>query len=277
MPRVRHLALVALFAIACGATPVQAQTLSLAFRSGDTYKYAFHSTSQRTLVVGGVTLPTNIEITAAETAMVNSVDSTGVADLTLTLSNFAFKSTTGGISNTTTGMPDITTEITVAADGRILSLDGKQAAAGNPFLAASGVGASYFVTAVLPSGAVKPGDTWSKDYTQTNPGGAGDVKVTTHSKYLRDESLNGVRAAVVETTSSTSIDIATGGSGGLSMKATETSDVTSWIDLNSHRVLKSHSTESDDGTIDFGSGTDLGRMSGPMTNKGTGTTDLTPA
>jgi hypothetical protein len=192
------------------------------------------------------------------------------------LSNFAFKTTTAGISNTTTGMPDITTAITVAADGRILSLDGKQVPAGNPLLATTGVGASYFVTAVLPTGAVKPGDTWSKDYTQ-NPGGSGAIKVTTHSKYLRDESLNGVRAAVVETISNASIDMTTGGSGGLSMKATETSDVTSWIDSSSHRVLKSHSTESDAGTIDFGSSSSLGGMSGPMTNQGAGTTDLTPA
>jgi hypothetical protein len=277
MGRMRRLALIALVTVACGVTPVEAQTLSLAYHSGDTYKYSFHSTSKRTIVASGVTIPTDIEITAAEMAKVNSVDSTGTADVTLTLSNFAFKSTTAGISNTTTGMPDLSTEITVAADGRILSLDGKQVPAGNPFLAASGVGASYFVTAVLPTGAVKPGDTWSKDYTQANPGGGGAIKVTTHSKYLRDESLNGVRAAVVETMSDASIDISTGGSGGLSMKATETSDVTTWIDPNSHRVLKSHSNESDDGTIDFGSGTDLGGMSDPMTNKGTGTTDLTPA
>lgn len=276
MGRMRRLALVALFTVACGATPVQAQTLSLAYRTGDTYKYSFHSTSKRTLVAGGVTIPTDIEITAGEMVKVNSVDSTGNAGLTLTLTNFTFKSTTGGITNTATGMPDITTEITVAADGRILSLDGKQLPAGNPFLAASGVGASYFVTAVLPTGAVKPGDTWSKDYTQ-NPGGTGAIKVTTHSKYLRDESLNGVRAAVVETTSSASIDFNTGASGGLSMKGTMTSDVTTWIDPNSHRVLESHSTESDDGAIDFGSGTNMGGMTGPMTNKGTGTTDLTPA
>lgn len=276
MPRARHLALIALVAVACGAAPAQAQTLSLAYRTGDSYKYSFHSTSKRTLVAGGVTIPTDIEITAAETVKVNSVDSAGVADLTLTLSNLTFKTTTAGISNTTSGMPDITTRTRVAADGRILSLDGKQVPAGNPFLVASGVGASFFVTAILPGGAVKPGDTWSKDYTQANPGG-GAVKVIAHSKYLRDESLNGVRAAVVETTSDASIDISTGGSSGLSIKGTETSDVTSWIDPNSHRVLKSHSTESDDGTIDLGSGASLGAMSGPMTNKGTGTTDLTPA
>jgi hypothetical protein len=272
----RHLALIALVSVACGATPVQAQTLSLAYRSGDSYKYAFHSTSQRTIVAGGVTIPTNIEITAAEVAKVNSVDSTGVADLTLTLTNFTYKTMTGGISNTTSGLPDISTKITVAADGRVLSLDGKQVPAGNPFLASSGVGASYFVTAVLPGSAVKPGDTWSKDYTQ-NPGGAGAIKVTTHSKYLRDESVNGIRAAVVETMSDASIDISTGGSGGLSMKGSMASDVTTWIDVINHRVLRSHSTESDDGTIDFGSGVNMGAMTGPMTNKGTGTTDLTSA
>jgi hypothetical protein len=279
MGRMKRLALVALVAFACGATPVQAQTLSLAYHRGDTFKYSFQSTSKQTIVAGGVTLPTDVEMTAAETVTVNSVDSAGIADLKLTLSNFAFKSTTAGISSTTSGMPDITTEITVAADGSIVSLDGKQVPAGNPFLASSGAGGSFFITAVLPSSAVRPGATWSKDYTQTNAGG-GSIQVKTHSKYLRDETLNGVKAAVVETTSNASVDISldtTGGTRGLSMKGTMTSDVTTWVDPNGHRVLKSHSTESHDGTLDLGSTTELGGVTGPMTIKGTGTTDLTPA
>ena len=180
------------------------------------------------------------------------------------------------ISDTTKGMPDITMNITISADGHIVSLDGKQVPAGNPFLVSS-AGGGFFITAVLPQTAVKPGDTWTKDYGETNPGGSGGIQITSHSRYLRDESLNGVKVAVVETASNASIDLGTGGSGGLSMKGTGTSDVTSWIDPHSHRVLKSHSTQSNDGTFDFGSSTNLGGLSGPISIKGTGTIDLTPA
>jgi len=286
---VRRLVLVAFLAVACGAVPVQAKSLSLAFHSGDTYRYSFHSSTKQTIVASGMTIPTDIELTAGETVKVNSVDSSGVADLTLTVSNFVIKGTTGGVTNTTTGTPAITMDVKVAADGRIVSMDGNQMAAGDPFLAFSGMGGGFFVTAILPSNAVKPGDTWSKDYDQANPGGTGSIHVTSKSKYLRDESLNGVNAAVVETTSTGAIDINVGapiaagaptaGFGGMSIKGTVTTDVTTWIDPNSHRVLKTHSTESNDGTmaINLSSSSALPGLTGPMTIKGTGTTDLTPA
>jgi hypothetical protein len=289
MLSVRRLVLIAFLAISCGAVPAQARTLSLAFHSGDTYRYSFHSTTKQTIVAGGMTLPTDIELTAAETVKVNSVDSSGVADLTLTVSNFAIKGTTGGVTNTTSGMPAMTMDVKVAADGRIVSMDGNQLAAGNPFLAFSGMGGGFFVTAVLPSNTVKPGDTWSKDYDQANPGGTSSIHVTSKSKYLRDESVNGVNAAVVETTSSGSIDMnisapsaagaTTGGFGGTSIKGTVTTDVTTWIDPNGRRVLKTHSTESNDGTmtINLSSSSALPGLTGPATIKGTGTTDLTPA
>jgi hypothetical protein len=76
---VRRLVLVAFLAVACGAVPVQAKSLSLAFHSGDTYRYSFHSSTKQTIVAGGVTLPTDIEMTAGENVKVNSVDSTGMA------------------------------------------------------------------------------------------------------------------------------------------------------------------------------------------------------
>jgi len=289
MISVRRLVLVAFFAIACGAVPVQAKTLSLAYHSGDTYKYSFRSTTKQTIVAGGVTIPTDIELTAGEVLKVNSVDSTGVADLALTVSNFVFTSTTGGVTNTTTGMPATTMDVKIAADGRILSMDGNQLASSNPFLAFSGMGGGFFVTAVLPGNAVKPGDTWSKDYSQANLGGSGAIQITSHSKYLRDKSLSGVNAAVVETTSSGSIDMTlgtpsaagatTGGFGGVSIQGTVASDVTTWVDPNGHRVLKTHSTETNDGTmtLNLSSSPALPGLARPITIKGTATTDLTPA
>lgn len=278
---------VALFAIGCGAIPAQAHTLSLGYHTGDTYKYTYHSTAKQTMIASGITLPSEIDMSAREAVKVKSVDSTGVADLMVTLSNFAIKSTTGGVTNTTTGIPDTTMDVKIAADGRILSLDGNQFTGSNPFLAFSGMGGGFFVTAVLPSSAVKPGDTWSKDYDQANRGGTGGIHVTSHSQYLRDETLNGVKAAVIETTSSGSMDITLGSPGaattpggfGLSMNGTVMSDVTTWIDPVGQRVLKTHSTESNDGTMtfDLSSIATVPGLTGPITLKRTATTDLTPA
>ncbi|MHB8613985.1 MAG: hypothetical protein ACYDAL_16410 [Candidatus Dormibacteraceae bacterium] len=282
----RRLALLGFVAIACGAAPVQAQTLSLGYHSGDTYRYSFHSTSRQALVAAGVTIPIDIEMTAAETVKVKSVDSSGVADLALTVSGFTLKSTSSGVTNATTGTPAFSTAIKVAGDGRIVSVDGSQVAAGNPFLAFSDVGGGFFVTAVLPITAVKPGDTWSKDYSQANPSGSGAIQVKSQSKYVRNEQVGGINAAVIETTSTASIDInlgappagaATATFAGISMKGTTTSDVTTWLDPSGHRVLKTRSTQSNEGTLDLGSSTGLSGMTGPMTIKGTGTTDLTPA
>jgi len=282
----KWLTLVALFAVACGAVPVQAQTLSLGYHTGDTYKCSFHSATKQTIVASGVSLPADIDLSAGEAVSVKSVDSSGTADLGITLSKFAITSTTGGVTSSTS-IPDLTMAVTVAADGRILSLNGNQVASGNPFLAFSGMGGGFFVTAVLPNNAVRPGDTWSKDYDQANPRGTGSIHVTTHSKYLRNESVNGVNAAVVETTSSGSMDISLGTPGaaatsagfGGSIKGTVASDVTTWIDPNGHRVLKTHSTATNDGTmtLDLPSGSPLAALTGPITIKGTASTDLVPA
>lgn len=284
----KRLTLVALFAFACGAVPAQAQTLSLGYHGGDTYKYSFHSTTKQTMGASGMTVPADIEMSATETVKVKSVDSTGTADLAITLGNFNIKSGTAGVTNATTGVPDATLDVSVAADGRVLSMDGHQFAGANPFLVFSGLGGGFFVSAVLPSNAVKPGDTWSKSYDQANPGGTGTGHVTSQSKYLRNESIQGVNAAVVETTSIGSLDMALGapaagasasGLGGFSIKGTLTSDVTTWIDPNTHRLLKTHSTETNSSTINIGSSASSGlpALTGPITIKGTGTTDLNPA
>src|SRR5207248_2255419 len=111
--------------------------------------------------------------------------------------------------------------------------------------------------AVLPDKAVKVGDTWSKTYDQKDPIGSGTVHIVSDSKYLRDESFNGVTAAVVETKSTSTLDLSgptqgtPGAMSGVSVKGTFTTDVMTWIDPNGHRVLKSHSTAQDDLTINL--------------------------
>ena len=293
----KRLALIAVsvFVLAgCGAFgAARAHTLSLAYKAGDTYKYKLHASSKQTVTTSEISFPLNFDISADESIKVKSVDSSGTADLAITLSNLTMKSTTGGVSNTTTGVPAQTINVQVGADGRLVSVEGNQLPGGTPMQAFSGLGGGFFITAVLPAKPVKPGDTWTKDYDQANPNGTGGTHVTSKSFYLRDESLNGVNAAVVETKSTMTIDMTIDESSpssemwmsGLTMKGTVTTDVTTWVDPDGHRVMKTHSTAADDATIDLklppptrlsppataGPG-----FSGPMSAKGEATTDLTP-
>ncbi|HUY73084.1 MAG TPA: hypothetical protein VMW11_01075 [Candidatus Dormibacteraeota bacterium] len=293
----RRLALVAVFALACGALPARAQALSLAYKSGDTYKYKFDTASKQTMVAGGLNVPTDVEMTADETVTVKSVDSSGTADLSITLGNLVMKTTSAGITTTMTGIPDSTVDARVAADGRLISSDGNQFGTASPFLAFTGLSGG-FVSAVLPANAVKPGDTWSKSYDQAIPDGSGGIHISSTSTYVRDESVSGVGAAVVETKSTGTMDVALGSSSsagaqpspsplpgtatipgqGMAIKATITSDVTTWIEPGAHRILKSHSTEKESGTMTIDlPGVTIPGMTGPMTMSGVFTTDMNSA
>src|SRR5260370_30009124 len=103
----RRLTLLALLAFACGAVPAQAQTLSLGYHSGDTFKYSFHSTTKQTIVASGVSLPADVDISANDAVKVVSVDSAGAASIAVAARHFASNGTTGGVSTTTTGIPHI--------------------------------------------------------------------------------------------------------------------------------------------------------------------------
>lgn len=287
----RRIIAVALFAVACGSITVQAHTISLAFKAGDTYKYAFHSTSKQTISTSGVSVPADIDTKADEVVTVKSVDSSGTASLTVTLSNFKLTSTTGGVTNTTTGLPMDAIDMQVASDGRLISLGSNQIAASNPFASFIGLSGGFFITAVLPSNAVQPGNTWTKTYDQANPNGSGGMHFTSTSTYLRDESFKGVNAAVIETKSNGTIDMtldtsktasgqsSSAGFQGLSIKGTVTSDVTTWIDPNGHRVMKTHAAVTNDGTMDLQAAPSqaIPGLTGPIAIKGNATTDLTPA
>ena len=290
----KRFALLALLVVACGAA--HAQTLSLAYKSGATHKYNLHSTADEAMNMGAIAIPVKFELAGAETVTVKSVDSAGNADLSISLSNLTMKSTTGTVTNTTTGMPSPAIDMKVASDGRIVSINGTSLG-GNPFSAFSPTGGGGFISAVLPDNAVKPGDTWSKDYDQASTMGAGSIHVVTKSKYLRDESLQGVNAAVVQTTSTAAYDLTidlsklAAGAGaqapavppgmlqGITVKGTSTSDVTSWIDPNGHRVMKTHMTGTTDANLNVGaaSGGAMTGLPGSFTIQGKETTDLSPA
>ena len=292
---VRFVVLAAFLVAACGSFgPAQPETLSLAYKAGDTYKYRFHATSKQAANMSGMSVPIQLDTSANETVDVKSVDSGGTADLAITLSDLTLKTVAAGITNTTSGMPANTVEVKIRADGTVVAIDGKSLMSGSPLAAFSGIGGGFFIAAVLPDNAVKVGDRWSKTYDQSDPDGFGTVHITSTSTYVRDETVDNVTTAVVETKSNGRIDFTGPTSSshatdaGLSMNGTFTTDVTTWIDAGAHRIVKSHSTAHDDVTLNFptmlppspdktATPTPMPFMQGPITATGDSTTDLTSA
>ena len=157
----KRLALVALFLVAaCGSVnTVQAHTISLAYKAGDSYKYALHFVLKYTIGIQGMSVPLDLDMTAKEAVKVNSVDSAGVADITITLSDLTAKTAVNGTTNTTT-QASSTVEVKVGPDGHVISVNGSAMGNSSMLPGMSGTD-SGFVSAILPDKPVKPGDTWS--------------------------------------------------------------------------------------------------------------------
>jgi hypothetical protein len=204
MGSMRRLIAVAVLLVACGILPAHAQTISLAFKQGEQFKYTLHFTGTFSAHVASVSQDVKIDAKAKETVTITAVESDGTGDMTLTLSDLTItttgKSADGSTTTSTTSQSSAIPpqHLKVAPDGRILSVNGESISSASPFGVLAG---SYLVYAVMPDSAVKPGDKWSKSYDQAQPGGRSSVHVTTNSTYLRDESFHGVNAAVIETKS----------------------------------------------------------------------------
>ena len=286
----RRLIAVAVLLVACGILPAHAQTISLAFKQGDQFKYTLHFTGTFSAQVGSVSQDVKIDAKAKETVTITAVESDGTADMTLTLSDLTItttgKSANGSTTTSTTTQSNAIPpqQLRVTPDGRILSINGESVSSASPFGVLAG---SYLVYAVLPDTAVKPGDKWSKSYDQAQPGGSSSVHVTTNSTYLRDESFHGVNAAVIETKSSADFTMnlfppqspppntpngtragsTPGGFG--AMHGSVESDTTSWIDPSGRRVLKSSMKATLKSTIT--------EFENQVTVTGTQSVDLEPA
>lgn len=248
----RFIALAALLSVSCGIATVQAQTLKLAYKPGDTHTFALHLVMKETIDFGGVTEPIGEDIKATETETVGSVDGSGVADVTITLSDLTGTAAAAGHTTAVSKTP-APIQMKVAPNGEVLSVNGVSLTGGSPF---TSIGSNGTESAVLPDNAVKAGDTWTKSYQRPNPIGSGTVNVTAKSKYLRDEKVNGVQSAVVDTKSTVplnmTIDLSKVGQAlgsstntltqlgitGMTLQGTEDVDTTSWIDAKGHTIEK---------------------------------------
>jgi hypothetical protein len=293
---VKKVAVAALFLVAaCGSVnTVSAHTISLAYKTGDSYKYALHFVLNYTVGIQsmGMSIPLDLDLSAKEAVKVNSVDSSGVADVTITLTDLTTKTSANGTTTTTTTATK-TVNVKIGPDGRIVSVNGN--ALGSSSIPGMSATDSGFVSAILPDHPVKPGDTWSKSYDDNNvAGSSGSLHITSDNKYLRDDKVNNVSAAVVDSKINATLDLKFDNSSGsgtplfptganglqsMAMTGSEKSDVQSWIDTNARHVLKSHSTGTVDATLNItmAAGSTQPGLSGPITIKGTQTLDMNPA
>ncbi|HEV2477343.1 MAG TPA: hypothetical protein VGX22_12445 [Candidatus Dormibacteraeota bacterium] len=292
----KRAALLAFFLVAaCGAFGAQAQSISLAYKTGETSKYGFHMVMKYTIAAAGMSIPLNMDLGAKETVTVKSVDSSGTAGLSVDINNVSIKMSVNGTTNTTTTNKGGTIDMKIAKDGRVLSVDGNAFGSSTALPGMTGTQGGV-VSAILPDHPVKPGDTWTKSYDLPNPLGTSAIHATSNNTYLRDENVGSVKTAVIESKVNTNLDMTidlssmlgaagttppTGaGAETLSMKGTSISDTTTWIDTSGRRIVKTHSAGSVNATLTVnlpaGSATTPG-FSGPVTFKGTQTLDLTPA
>jgi len=247
MSTVRRLAMIALVATACSVLPVNAQALALLYAKGDVFDYSLHMVLNQDVTQATMnTVPLYGDLTAHEKVTVVSVDANGAADVTVQLFDVVVKTDVKQASSPASPSRPAQ-DVRIAADGRILGLSGSTTWPGDfPFGAA--LGGNLF-TAVLPHNAVKPGDTWSSDYDETLPFNFKPFHIATRSKYLRDETFQGLNAAVIETTTSISADFMLDTSH--RTRGTASSDVTTWIDPKHHRILKSHLSAKMDATLTY--------------------------
>lgn len=294
----KRVALLALFLVAaCGTFGAQAQSISLAYKAGETFNYGFHLVMKYTIAASGMSIPLDMDLGAKETVSVKAVDSSGTADLSIDISNISVKTSMNGTTNTTTTKTGGTLEMKVAKDGRVLSGNGDAFGSSTALPGMTGTQGGV-VSAILPDHPVKPGDTWTKTYDEPNPLGTGAIQATSNNTYLRDESVGSVKTAVVESKVTTSLDMtldlssmfgemptppSTGAAPGaktLSIKGTSKSDTTTWIDTSARDIVKTHSSGSVDATLTVNvpaSSAATPGLSGPITFTGTQTLDLTPA
>jgi hypothetical protein len=277
----------------CGSLGLQAHTIALAFKAGDVYKYKLHATFKYTVSTQGFSMPFDLEVSARDTVTVNSVDSGGVADVTVQLSELTVRSTINGTTKTETPKTE-TVNLKIGADGRVVSVNGSALGSSSmPDFSGTGTG---LLSAVLPDGSVRVGDTWTKTYDVNNPMGTGAVHVKAENKYLRDEKVGGVDTAVVQSKITHTVDltISSGSLGvpmsptgaskavqSLAIKGTVVTNVTSWIDTRAQRIVKTHSTGTTDATLTINNASSPaaspGFFTGPISFKGTQALEMDPA
>ena len=166
-----------------------ATTVKLGWRPGQvvTYHLAMGMDGSLNLGSAGPSVPIRFDLKGAETLKVLTVDASGTATVQASFS---------GLSGTAQGQPlpassmPGTAEFRISSDGRIVSGEATGTGTGS-------IPGGDQVSAILPPGTARPGDTWTSTFDRPNPLGQGSLHYVTTNTFLRDEVLGGVTTAVV--------------------------------------------------------------------------------
>ena len=183
----------------------EAQPLALSFTEGENRTYDVHQTMDARIsspLFGEE--PLSMDVSQVVGWKVVSVDAEGTATIEVTVSDMS--GTLNGAEVPSTPAPPI--EIEIAADGRVLSAGGLSlgGAAETQGFGFPGMGQ---LTPILPDDgdAVSVGDTWDKEFSQDFPFGEGTIDFSASSTYVRNETVNGREAAVIETQMTVPLDV----------------------------------------------------------------------
>ena len=181
----------------------EAQPLAFSFTQGQERTYDVHQTMDANIsspLFGDQAL--SMDVTQVIGWKVVSVDDAGTATIEVTVSDMS-----GTLNGTEVpSAPALPIEIQIAADGRVLSAGGLAlGAAETQGFGFPGMGQ---LTPILPDDgdAVSVGDTWDKEFSQDFPFGEGTIDFSATSTYVRNETLNGREAAVIQTQMTVPID-----------------------------------------------------------------------
>jgi len=238
----------------------EAQPLALSFTQGEERTYDVHQTMDANIsspLFGDE--PMVMDVTQVIGWKVVSVDDAGTATIEVTVSDMS--GTVNGTEVPSTPAPPI--EIRIAADGRVLSAGGLSLGGAGQTRGFGFPGMGQ-LTPILPDegDAVSVGDTWEKEFSQDFPFGEGTIDFSATSTYVRNETVNGREAAVIETRMTVPIDATlelaelidalgteiTGPTGGAGLEqlgdgsiayvGRGTFDQTSFVDLEARELLK---------------------------------------
>ena len=258
----------AAFAITRSDT-AEAQPLALSFTKGEEKTYDVQQTMDAKVsspLFGDE--PLTMDVSQVVGWKVVSVDDAGTATIEVTVSDMS--GTLNGSEVPSTPVPPV--QIQIASDGRVLSAGGLSlgGAAETQGFGFPGMGQ---LTPILPDDgdAVSVGDTWDKEFSQDFPFGDGTIDFSATSTYVRNETVNGREAAVIQTQMTVPIDVtldlaklldalgpeltgATGasgldalGGGSIAYVGQGTFTQTSFVDLAASEMLKTQS----DGDFDI--------------------------
>src|SRR5438270_523216 len=228
------------------AMPAFAQkptAINLAYKAGEVRSFTLHQTSDGTTTLpDGSTQPDKSELTGTETLKVLSIDAKGVVTIDESLT--VLKETLNGKPAPSTTPAH--TKLLVYPDGRV------ERPATDPTSSASG---STDFSAVLPTGKVKPGDTWQRTYDAPFLPGT-TVRYITKNKLTGYHDFSGTQVATIQSDIDSPLDVTVDAKSipsfaqlglpagtKLHIVGHATAKQSSDIDLSRQRVV--HATESD--------------------------------